>query len=112
MEAIGTEIKGTDISIGGPVTAGVVRRLAAYHLQCEELFAAAGRPTMAREARRRYEECLTAYKCSGPMCGRYIIGTEEARFRHPDGKAFCSRNCMESHYDGITKGRVRSAALV
>lgn len=124
MEQIGTQIKGTDVTLAGPKTEGLLRRLAAYHLQREELLAAQGKPQRAREAHRQYKRYLRnaraaaaarahlerGEQCSGPMCIRQING-EGIRFKH-EGKAYCSRNCMQSYFDGIEKGRVRTAALI
>jgi len=125
MERIGTQIKGKDVTLGGPKTSDTLRRMAAYHAQREEVLAAQGRPQMAREAHRQYKRYLRSTRaasavetmmkerkyCSGSMCVREISG-EEVRFRGSYGEVFCCRNCMESYYRRIEKDRVGSAVLI
>jgi len=126
MERIGTKIKGKDVGFAGTRTADQLRRLAAYHLQREEVLAAQGRPQMAREARRQYKryqrnaQAARAAKahlmrgklCSGPCCGRQIAG-DEIRFDDLKGHVFCTRRCMESYYWRTTeKDRASDAVLI
>jgi len=125
MEAIGTEIKGNDVNFVGPRTLDQLRRLAAYHLQREEILAAQGRPQMAREAYRQYKRYLRntqaakaarahlerIEKCAGPCCGRQISG-KEIRFDDLEGSTFCSRRCMETYYWRIEKDRARNAVSI